>query len=684
MEVYGAAQERESVRRQWVAVWGVSLLLLLVFSVMAVGEADASTYYMATNGSDSNGGTSAAPFGTFSKAMGVLTAGDTLLIKDGTYYQSLTVTVSGTAAAAITIKAVNDGAVIVDGQGTREPLKIAGRSYINVEGIVFRNAVYDLVKVSGGSNHINLRRLSGYNAGVGNYHLFLIWNSSSVLVEDCVISQTSGANKAGRYGIVSFGGANHNTFRRNYVKYYSHTGGGGPCAAGADYGGSYDVWENNVFDVSEMPAGCSDVSYQFAMFGEGLYNDTSHNRWYGNVAIGGPNIEKAVLAETDGAAHSVNNWEFYNNVFLNAKVGVTNIGAADGAGWIFQNNTVAGMGGTATLWSDGSGASIATSNNSFLSAPSGVKTSNSASLTSRYNNFSAITTQYSGTISDKTGDKNIIPSYDTFTYGKGAYLMVPDALAGQGASSANMGAEVLSQYKDGVLTAQPLWPWPMEDRYYQETGRSITWEANGGLWKTLNGVYATTTPVTPPVTPPADTTAPSTPTGLTATAVSSSQINLTWVAATDNTGVAGYRVYKSGNLIATTTGKTYSDTGLLPSTIYSYSVAAFDAAGNTSAASAQVSGTTLTATSVVTSVLVLGAGYYPDIAAGYASANGRTIELQATNIAGILTANQNYVVSLVGGYDSSYANRSGGMATIINGPVTIGQGTVVMDAITIK
>jgi hypothetical protein len=220
-----------------------------------------------------------------------------------------------------------------------------------------------------------------------------------------------------------------------------------------------------------------------------------------------------------------------------------------------------------------------------------VKTSNSAALTSRYNNFSAITTQYSGTISDKTGDKNIIPSYDTFTYGKGAYLMVPDALQGQGAGGADMGAEVLYQAQDRVLTNQPLWPWPMEDRYYQETGRSVTWEAHGGLWKSLDGAYATT-PVPPPATPPADTIAPSAPAGLSATAVSSSQINLSWNASTDNTGVAGYKVYKSGNLIGTTTSRAHSDTGLLASTIYSYSVAAFDAVGNTSALSAQVSATT--------------------------------------------------------------------------------------------
>ena len=89
-----------------------------------------------------------------------------------------------------------------------------------------------------------------------------------------------------------------------------------------------------------------------------------------------------------------------------------------------------------------------------------------------------------------------------------------------------------------------------------------------------------------------DTSSPTAPTNLTATAASSSQVNLSWTAATDNVGVTGYRVTRNGSMIATITGTTYSDTGLAPQTTYTYSVAAFDAAGNISAASAPASATT--------------------------------------------------------------------------------------------
>ncbi|KKT59378.1 MAG: Sheath polysaccharide-degrading enzyme, partial [Candidatus Giovannonibacteria bacterium GW2011_GWA1_44_25] len=90
------------------------------------------------------------------------------------------------------------------------------------------------------------------------------------------------------------------------------------------------------------------------------------------------------------------------------------------------------------------------------------------------------------------------------------------------------------------------------------------------------------------------TIAPSIPTGLTATAISSSQINLSWTASTDNVGVAGYKVFRGGVQIATvTTGTSYSNTGLTAATTYSYTVSAYDAAGLNSAQSASVSVTTL-------------------------------------------------------------------------------------------
>ncbi|MFF2481266.1 discoidin domain-containing protein [Paenibacillus sp. NPDC058071] len=89
-----------------------------------------------------------------------------------------------------------------------------------------------------------------------------------------------------------------------------------------------------------------------------------------------------------------------------------------------------------------------------------------------------------------------------------------------------------------------------------------------------------------------DTQPPSIPAGLTATAASSSLINLAWQPSTDNVGVTGYDIYRNGALIASTAQTSYADNGLTPSTSYTYTVVAKDGAGNSSAASSPATATT--------------------------------------------------------------------------------------------
>jgi len=64
---------------------------------------------------------------------------------------------------------------------------------------------------------------------------------------------------------------------------------------------------------------------------------------------------------------------------------------------------------------------------------------------------------------------------------------------------------------------------------------------------------------------------------------------ISWTGSTDNVGVAGYRIMRNGALLGTTTATTYLDGGLAAATTYTYTIVAFDAAGNASAASAPVS-----------------------------------------------------------------------------------------------
>src|SRR5512138_1504819 len=121
----------------------------------------------------------------------------------------------------------------------------------------------------------------------------------------------------------------------------------------------------------------------------------------------------------------------------------------------------------------------------------------------------------------------------------------------------------------------------------------------------------------------AEATAPSTPTGLAATVVSGRQINLSWSASSDNTGVRGYGIYRDGNLIATVDQNTltYSDADLVPTTGYTYRVDAFDGSGNHSARSSSRSATTQNTATYT----------FPASADAYVSADSTTSNFGLTN-----------------------------------------------------
>lgn len=81
---------------------------------------------------------------------------------------------------------------------------------------------------------------------------------------------------------------------------------------------------------------------------------------------------------------------------------------------------------------------------------------------------------------------------------------------------------------------------------------------------------------------PPDTQPPTVPTGLTAKAISATQISLTWSASKDNIAVTGYLVYNAdtGSVIATRVGTSFTHSGLKPGSTHNYRVSAFDAVPN--------------------------------------------------------------------------------------------------------
>jgi chitodextrinase len=97
----------------------------------------------------------------------------------------------------------------------------------------------------------------------------------------------------------------------------------------------------------------------------------------------------------------------------------------------------------------------------------------------------------------------------------------------------------------------------------------------------VDGAGNSSTAATRSLTVPfADTTKPSAPSNLHTTSLTKAKVSLAWTGSTDNVGIAGYRVYRNGSLVATTSSLTWSQPR--QRTASTYTVVAYDAAGNVS------------------------------------------------------------------------------------------------------
>lgn len=143
----------------------ILLIAALVIANGALGRAVGSTYYASLTGDDTNPGTLVQPFRTAKKGVGVLTAGDTLFLRGGTYTEQVKgsdFTASGTATTPIFVSAYPNEAVTI--QNAYMPNIIgfyfSGREYIEIRDVKVDGSN---VNVGGGievfDNNITLRRV---------------------------------------------------------------------------------------------------------------------------------------------------------------------------------------------------------------------------------------------------------------------------------------------------------------------------------------------------------------------------------------------------------------------------------------------------------------------------------------------------------------------------------------------
>ncbi len=111
---------------------------LLVHQLAAPANAQATVFYVSPTGKDTNAGTATEPWATVTKAVSTLTAGQTVLIAEGTYAGGLEFTRSGAPGQPIVIAAAPGASPTINVTDVGDSgAEIIGASYIRIQGLEF-------------------------------------------------------------------------------------------------------------------------------------------------------------------------------------------------------------------------------------------------------------------------------------------------------------------------------------------------------------------------------------------------------------------------------------------------------------------------------------------------------------------------------------------------------------------
>jgi len=314
----------------------LSCLVFLAFLVVASlgSTASAATYYVATNGDDSNPGTEALPWATITKAASTLVAGDTVYVKEGTYSEIVSPVNSGTEGNYITYAAYPGHTVINDLNGVSTNFWDAGfvttgKSYIKVSGFQIKNCTGGFgLLAQENSHHIifeNNYTYNTYNSGIG------AWYSNDIIIDN---NEVELACNDGYQECISSDNSYNVEITNNHIH---HSGPGSKGGEGIDvkYGshdvlvkGNYvhdinrlgiytDSWRAHTYNItidSNVVHDC--IHYGFAIAAEKgvllsevtLINNISYHNKHAGFAVG----------DWDGGqAHPMENISCINNTFYN-------------------------------------------------------------------------------------------------------------------------------------------------------------------------------------------------------------------------------------------------------------------------------------------------------------------------------------------------------------------------------
>jgi hypothetical protein len=166
----------------------------------------ANDYWVSPSGFDTDPGTMMKPFREISKAISVVGPGDTVHIADGTYLNSLIMTLNGTPSAPITFKASGSGAVVSSPGPSSIVIMLLNSSYVILDGISASGASSYAVQVNH-SDHITVRN--------GGYTGALYWGILAQTCNDLLLESNSCSGITNGDGIRVTADCNNVTIRNN-------------------------------------------------------------------------------------------------------------------------------------------------------------------------------------------------------------------------------------------------------------------------------------------------------------------------------------------------------------------------------------------------------------------------------------------------------------------------------------
>jgi parallel beta-helix repeat protein len=640
---------RHGRRSTFISAWAAAAALVLGFLLFSklrdlpnttgTMAPAATTYYVATTGSDTNPGTLIAPFRTITKTASVVRPGDIVEVRGGVYNEIVKLSAAkGTAAARIIYRNYAGENAAIDGAGSAantDLVQLGSAQYIDFTGFEVRNSTRLGIAVFGGKN-VRITNNRVHHSFRGGIYVGspVMGGASDLLVDGNDVynnvlenqahtmaggwAQAIGVNLADRVTVTNnrvhendgegivFVEADNGLARKNTV-YDNYSVGiyfDNAQFCTADSNLVYSTGNTRYYRSGHPAAGIGFANEFYATQNPLTGNKVTNNivvntRWglyYGAYDLGGGLKNTTVVNNTfykstaamislDADAHAGN--VFQNNIFFQNGGGVMLLGVATGAA--FRSNLwYGGNPGAAAGAGDILGSNPALVNAGGLSANDYKLTAVSPAVHTATDS-AAVTTDFFG------GART--PSFDIGAHEQSGPL-------GSGAAASAGAIDPPSNLRATAVTSSSIaLAWSATNaasfKVYRNGGRIATLSAPAftetGLTQLTRYTYEvsaidasgneTLKSVVSATTLSADTQKPTPATalasvGVTQTSTNSFSVTLAWTAATDNVKVTGYKIYRNGSHIGTSPITEYADQGLAAATVYQYYVVAIDAAGN--------------------------------------------------------------------------------------------------------